>query len=257
MDSATNLLDFLYLKAKKIKVKKEHFNINNALDDMLESLVKNVSRDDVELIFYINKSMPKFIVGDFLHIGEVFGKILEHTIVMATSKDIKVKFSSNTTTHNNGLELQAEIIYSSATDVNDINNFFIPVYNENIAQYERLGLYVAHELIRFNGGDTALLSMMIKIVFINLISQFRVEESPDKDKRKYNLSTKNYIQRDILIINRNYESSLALKGLFTNFKHRVKVLTAEKFMSEEIDFSDFDILMIDEKLINENFSNRD
>jgi CheY-like chemotaxis protein/HPt (histidine-containing phosphotransfer) domain-containing protein/uncharacterized membrane-anchored protein YhcB (DUF1043 family) len=254
LDSATNLLDFLHLKAKKVTVKKEHFNINNMLDDMLENLVKNTSREDIELIFDIDKSMPKFILGDFKHIGEIFGKILEHAIAVATSKHIKVELSSNDP-YMGGLELQATITYSSTLDIGSSYKYFMPIYNESIGQYERLGLYVAHELIKLMDGESSVEyddKSNVYTIGITIL----IEESPDKDRRKYHLSTKEYMQKDILIVNRNYEASLALKKLFTYFRHRVRVLTLEKFKKENIDFSNYNILMIDERLLDENLSNR-
>jgi len=55
-------------------------------------------------------------LGDFKHIGEIFGKILEHAIAVATSGGIKVELSSNDP-YMGGLELQATITYSSTLDI--------------------------------------------------------------------------------------------------------------------------------------------
>ncbi len=247
LDSASNLLDFLYLKAKKVEVKKEHFNINNALNDMLENLVKNVSRSDLELIFDIDKSMPKFIIGDFIHIGEVFGKLLEHIVVVSNSEEVIVQFSSSSN-YSGDLELQVKLIYNSSSDIEDCDSYFIPVYDENQGEYKRLGLYVAQELVKLMNGD-------ISVNFNQKSEQFRisvtipVEESPDEDRRKYHLPSKDYIQRNILIVNRSYEASLALKKLFTYFKHKVKTLPSEKLNRDDFSLEDFDIVMIDEYLV--------
>ncbi len=254
LDSASSLLDFLYLKAKKVKVTKEPFNINRVLDDMLENLVKGISRDDVELIFDIDKSMPKCVVGDFRHIGEIFEKILSHTILVSSAKYIKIEFSSNGP-YSGGLELQAIITYSSFVDVEDVDKYFIPVYNQENSQYQRLGLYVAQELIKLLGGES-FVEFDKKGHLYTVGITLPLEESKDEDRRKYHLPSKEYIQRDILIINQNYEASLALKRLFTYFKHKVRVLTVEKFEKEDINFIDYDILMIDERLIDNSFESK-
>lgn len=254
LDSATNLLNFLYLKAKKIQVKKEHFNINVALDDMLENLVKNVRRSDVEIVFDIDKSMPKFVIGDFIHLGNIFGKILEHIVIVSSSKLIKVEFSSSEA-YDGILEFQTTIVYNSYADVTDTDAYFIPLYNEEQNHYERLGLYIAQELIKLMNGEVAIEFDEKEHRYVVQIT-IPLQESPDEDRRKYHLSDKNYIKRDILIVNKEYEASLALKKLFSYFKHKAKATPADKFEKEDIDFEDYDILMIDEKLINDELVHR-
>jgi CheY-like chemotaxis protein len=76
-----------------------------------------------------------------------------------------------------------------------------------------------------------------------------VENVQGEERRKYRLDRKEYIRKNVLIVNRNYDASLAAKEMFSYFRHQVRVMDAEEFETRRPPLEEFDILVIDEALI--------
>ena len=69
LDITNDLIDFLRLKSNKVKVSNDEFNINNVLNEISGSLASKFSGSQKELIFDIDKTIPRTVIGDSLHLG--------------------------------------------------------------------------------------------------------------------------------------------------------------------------------------------
>lgn len=69
LDVTGDLIEFLRLKSKKVIIEKEVFNFNNVLNEVAGLLHNTYKQNDTELIFDIDKSVPKFMLTDSLHLG--------------------------------------------------------------------------------------------------------------------------------------------------------------------------------------------
>ncbi len=248
LDTTSNLLGFLKLKAKKVEIKTSSFNINNVLDDVAGSLVTKVSNNDIELIFNMERSLPKRVIGDFVHIGEILINLLENSIKQSAKGEVILDLSAFRNYKDN-LELQFKITFFTIEN-EPLENYFVPYYDSESGRYRRLGLFVSSELTKLMGGELTIQRAGDSNEHtINLT--IPVLQDPDEQMRKYPLPSKEYTQKDVLIVNRNYNASLAIKKMFAYFKHKVKVIEAAKFEDSNPDFSDFDIVVIEESLIDD------
>ena len=250
VDTTGNLLDFLRLKAKKVVIRKDRFDINSVLDDVVESLAsekKRLGGIDTELIFDIDREIPKYVVGDFVHIGEVLSNLLENALERASGTEVvlAVKIYKPFT---GSMELQFKITYYPGDEEEDLEEYFIPHYDERQGEYRRLGGFVAYELTKLMGG-TAVVARNPRLNQTIVDLTIPVESAQGEERRKYRLDRGEYIRKNVLIVNRNYDASLALKEMFSYFRHRVRVMDAEQFETRRPHLEEFDILVIDEGLI--------
>lgn len=250
VDSATNLLSFLRLKAKKVAVKEEKFSIDNMLDDVVETLDSELRENKTELIFEVDKNVPRDVIGDFTHIGEIVSKVLEHAILFTAGTQVRFQVASNTP-YVGKAELVMRVYYPPRKDEEAPETYFVPVFDEEHNRYRRLGLYVAYEL-------TDLLEGSISVSRHSSRSEMLVEITlpvrlvDEKERRRY-VFPEGFSRKDILLVNRSYEASVALKQMFTYFRHRVTIMDEEAFERTRPPLERFDIVAVDETLIDELF----
>jgi len=250
LDATTNLLDFLRLKAKKVVIRKDRFDVNSVLEDVVESLVcekERIGEMETELIFDIDKDIPKYIVGDFVHIGEVLSNLLENALERAAGTEVRldVKVYRPFT---GKMELQFKITYYPGRDTENLEEYFIPHYDEQLGEYRRLGCFVAYELTQLMGGRASVArNARLNQVIVNVTVP--VEKVEREERRKYRLDHREYIRKNVLIVNRNYDASLAVKEMFAYFRHQVRIMDAEQFETQRPKLEQYDILVIDEALI--------
>ncbi len=249
VDRANNLLGFLKLKARKVEVRSENFNLNNMLDDVLETLKSTIEPTDVELIFEMDRTLPRYLTGDFVHIGEILSKLLEHSLLYNAGRECKLSMSA-LNPYIGGMELQIRIYYPPLENEEEGESYFVPVFDEHDGEYRRLGLFVAHELTELLGGSIHMYRHSRRSeVLVDL--SIPVQRSDDKEQRKYHLPHRKYIRKEVLIVNQSYEASIALKKMFSYFRHHVTVMELESFEQRRPKLDRYDIFLLDEEILDE------
>ncbi|HEY9189486.1 MAG TPA: response regulator [Sulfurovum sp.] len=246
LDVTNDLIDFLRLKSKKIEIVNEEFNINNMLNELSGSICSEFSGSPVELIFDIDKDIPRRLVGDSLHLGQALKSILEHMLNQDGLEEVRLEISMSDTS-----EEQAELQFQftdigRGLDAEALENLFVPYYDEETETYVRLGLYVANELVNMMGGKLSVQSIEGKGSTFTLFLPFEIAERADK--RKYRLPDKVLIEKKVFIVDKSYHSALAIKKKFAYFRHEVKVLSQEEFMKNMPNLNSYDIVVLHESL---------
>lgn len=246
VESATNLLGFLKLKARNVTIEETEFNLNKMLDAVTEVVASEVEEIDSELIFEMDKNLPRTVRGDFTHMVEMLGKLLEYALNATTGGQVRLRLDANRP-YEGGVDLQMRLYFMPAEE-EDPRNFFAPIYDEKTGEYRRLGLYVASELAELLGGAIHAYRPSSKG---ELLIDLSIPLKPvnDQEQRKYHLPEREFIKKDLLIVNRNYEASLALKEMFSYFRHRVTVMEAESFDRKRPNLKQYDLLLVDEELL--------
>ena len=70
----------------------------------------------------------------------------------------------------------------------------------------------------------------------------------------YRLPKKVLIEKQVFIVDDNYNAALAIKKMFAYFRHEVTVLTQEEFRRNIPNLTPFDIIVLNESLILCSFS---
>ena len=248
LDVTSDLIDFLRLKSKKITIVNEEFNINNVLNEVSGSVCSTFSGSSSELIFDIDKSIPRSIVGDSLHLGQILNRILEYLMGQADMDEVKLEISMFDT-YEDQIELQFQFSDTGrGLSPEALEKLLVPYYDESSGAYVGLGLFVANELIEMMGGELSLRSIEDRGNSFTLSLPFKVVEK--SNKRMYRLPDKILVEKKVFIVDTNYNAALAIKKMFAYFRHEVKVLSHEEFMKNIPNLNSYDIVILNESLFN-------
>ena len=246
-DFSQDALSFLRLKSKKVEISHEVFNINNVLNEVSGSLYFKFKEQQNEIIFDIDKQIPRNLIGDLLHVTQILYRLFEF-IMEKNSLEINLNISLEES-FDDEVTIRFNLSNKSLKlSKDEINRLFIPLYNESEDKYIGLNLFVTQELVKMMGGSLIAKNSREKGFIFELLLPFKLIEHTNR--RKYRLPTKELIDKNVLIVDDNINSALAIKKLFTYFKHNITVIKKEDFTKDIPNFLDFDIVVLYETLFN-------
>lgn len=248
LDVTNDLIEFLRLKSKKVRIIHEKFNLNNVLNEVSGSVSSKFKGSSVELIFDIDSNIPRYLVGDSLNLEKALHNILEYILGEVHSGEVTLEICMFGT-YEEKVELQLRLTDMGAgMSEEEVEKIFIPMYDEKNKKYTGLGLFVAKELIGMMGGELAVHSIVGKGTTFTMTLPFKVLDPGNK--RNYRLPEKILTAKNVFIVDRSYNSALAIKKMFAYFRHDVKVLSKEEFLRRRHDLSTYDIIVLDKSLFN-------
>ncbi|GIT99144.1 response regulator [Sulfurovum sp. TSL1] len=246
LDVTHDLLDFLRLKSKQVEIVNEAFNINNVLNEVSGSICSQFLGSKAELIFDIHKNVPRHLVGDSLHLGQTLKSILEYLMGQADLDEVKLEVSMFDSFEE---EVELQFHFSDkgkGIDPKTLENLFVPYYDVETGKYVGLGLFVANALVDMMKGKLIVESVEEKGSTFTLTLPFDIVNK--SDQRRYRLPEKTLIEKKVFIVDSNYNSALAVKRMFTYFRHEVTVLSKKEFMKTMPNLTSYDIVILEESL---------
>jgi len=241
-----DLIDFLRLKSQKVEIINEKFNINNVLNEISGSICSNFSGKNTELIFDIDNNVPRFLIGDSLHLGQVLNSVLDHIMEHFSGDEVKLEISMFNT-FGEKIELQFQFTDTGGGIAKEqMEALFTPYYDDDKGVYIGLGLFVANELVSMMGGELSVQSIIGKGSTFTLTLPFDIEKTTDK--RVYRLPEKIFKEKKVFIVDNNHNAALAIKKKFAYFKHEVKVITKNEFLRNMPNLTSYDIIVLNESL---------
>jgi len=248
LDVTTDLIEFLRLKSKKVEIVNEKFNLNNVLNEVSGSICSSFKGSDVELIFDIDNNIPRYLIGDPLNLEKILNNFLEYTMSQLYEGEVKLEITMFGT-YEEKIELQFKLTDNGTGLTSEkLEKLFVPYYDEKSNEYTGLGLFVAKELISILNGELAVQSVVEKGTTFTLSLPFAMVDP--SNKRNYRLPEKILIAKKVFIVDSNYNSALAIKKMFSYFKHDVKVVGKEEFVNNMYNLTKYDIIILDETLLN-------
>lgn len=244
LDVTGDLVKFLRLKSKKVQIQHEVFNFNHVLNEVAGLLNTKYKQNDIELVFDIDKDVPKHMLSDSVHLGQILINLLGYFIQNTQNKEVKIEVTT-VEDAKQGLKLRFQI--NADVNIEDKETLFNSYYDEETRRYIGLGLFVAKELTYLMGGELQIKDRSYESTM--LIFTLPIEEE-NNEKRKYRLPDKGLVGKKILIVDRNHSSALATEKLFAYFKADIDVLSAETFVEQRVDFSAYEIVALSSVLFN-------
>jgi len=244
LDVTGDLIKFLRLKSKKVVIQNEVFNFNHVLNEVAGLLNNTYKQNDTELVFNIDKEVPRFMLADSLHLGQILTNLLEYFIQNSKSKEISLEVVTLSSLKE-GLQLRFQI--DADIVIEDRETLFDSYYDEKSRRYIGLGLFVAKELTHLMEGE--LLVVDCENGRNSLVFAIPIEEK-NKEKRKYRLPNKGLVGKKILIVDNSANAAAATEKLFAYFRAEVNVLSVQKFSEAMPNFKQYDIVALSDTLFN-------
>jgi len=241
-----DLISFLQLKSEKIEILNEEFNINNILNEVSGNVCRTFSGSDNELIFEIDKNVPRRLIGDSLGIEKTLQSLLEYEMNQGNSLEIKLKISMFDT-YGSEVDMQFYITDTGkGMDKETIENIFKPYYDEALREYVGLGMFVSNELVNMMDGTLSVQSTIGRGNTFTLSLPLQIHDKANK--RMYRLPKKDLIEKHVLIVDDNYNAALAIKKMFAYFRHDVTVLSEIEFKKNRSDFTLYDMILLNQNI---------
>jgi CheY-like chemotaxis protein/signal transduction histidine kinase len=241
-----DLISFLRLKSEKVEIVSEEFNINNVLNEVSGNVCRTFSGSKNELIFEIDKNVPRRLIGDSLAIEKILQSLLEYQMEQGNSIEVKLKITMFET-HGSMVDMQFNITDTGqGLSEEAVEKLFTPYYNDKLGEYVGLGLFVSNELVNMMNGTLSVQSEQGRGNAFTLSLPLQVHDKANK--RMYRLPAKELTQKHVLIVDDNYNAGLAIKKMFAYFRHEVTVLSENDFRKNRPDFLLFDIILLNQMI---------
>ena len=246
LDMTNDLIGFLRLKSKKVEITHDKFNLNNVLNEISGSVNMHFTQSDTELIFDVDHNVPRYLLGDSLHLGQILNNLIEYAMLNTNEGEIKLSISLFKTLED---EVEFEFKISDTglgISADEIEKLYEPYYNDDTKEYIGLSLFVTKELVSLMNGKIAVESVEGKGTSFTVILPIGVVEPIDE--REYMLYEKIAKPKKVLISDKNYNSALAIRNMFSYFDYEVTVLSDVEFNKDALHLTEYDIVVIDDKL---------
>jgi len=245
--SSESLLEYLRLKSKKTTIKEEKFNLNNVLNELSGSLSVDFMDSGLELIFDIDKSVPRNLIGDSLQLEKILTSLTRSLIQKDPCAEIVIQISQSVSLGANQ-KLQFKIIGSGVhLSREELKAFSVPYYDEELKRYIKLEFYVTKEIVSLMGGTLDIKSSASEGTRMLLSVPFKRDK--EERQRKYRLPSKEMVGKKIFLVDGNYNSALAIKKMLSYFQHKVDIISAEYFQNKKVNLSSYDIAIFDEEML--------
>lgn len=247
LNVTADLIEFLRLKSGKVAIAKERFNLNNVLDEVSGSAQSKFQNIKTELIFDIDKNIPRYLIGDPLHLEKALRNLLEYVLGHVVEGEVTLTIETYATYHET-TEIEFRLKDDGeGYDEKEIEALFTPEYDEETKQYRRLGLYVTRALVELMGGKVTVYSVKGKGTTFTLNVPFALVDP--NERRNYRLPDKVLTVKNVFIVDDNYNSALAIKKMFTYFRHDVDVATKAEFVRKKMKLERYDIILLGESIL--------
>jgi len=236
----TNLIEFLRIKSKKIKIVNEEFILSNLLNDVSGLLKNSVLHSRCNIVYDIHSNIAERLYGDTLNLSKIITNLILYFIEHNASKVV--------------LELSRDSIFSKDENlyftlksdykyrVEDETSIFTANYNEKTQKYESLGIFIAKELSNLMNGE--LIARNDKNGNVEFF--FNIPYKSIKTKEKNSIK-----EKKILIVDELHEAAVATKEILTALNHKAKICKKEEFILNPPEFNEYDLIIISQHLLSE------
>ncbi len=89
----SNILDFSKMEAGKFVLDETEFDFYKMMDQVLATHIAAINKKELHLSVYIDESIPQFVIGDALRIGQILNNLLSNAVKFTLVGQISVDVS--------------------------------------------------------------------------------------------------------------------------------------------------------------------
>ena len=240
-----DLIKFLQIKSHKVTIHKAPFDLNNVLHEVAGTLQAGCEGSGKELVFDVDRDVPRMLEADSLHVVQVLAGLSEHLMCHLPSREVRLRVLLETG-RNQETRLRM-VLYADVGGLNE-EQFFDAHYDEATGKYVGLGLFVAKELTELMGGELTLKSTRDDRTEIELTLPVGL---PEGERRQYHLPDRTILEKKILVADSHPDVARALSRYLEYFHIDTVVMSAEEIRERKPMLDRFDVVILDRTLLHE------
>lgn len=246
----TDIIDFLRIKSKKTKLIQGTLDFSNLLNDVSGTIKENIKHTPLHLHYNLSPSISQYIYADTLHLARILENIILYC-VRNNTHIIEVNIDKKST-HSKKENIFFTIETNINMDLEKNESLFNSKYNKINNSYESLDLFIAKELVSLMKGNLIArnntkgnVEFLFDIPYIEDITT-RQEIAIEK--------------KHVLVVDSYYGSALCTQNIFRTLGHDVAIISKEEYARDGEDFSNYDLIIVEDKLCKDqkvhNFNNK-
>jgi len=226
-----DVLDFSRIESGKIHSEKKRFNINTTVRHIINSVIHEAIKKEVNISFHVDPDVPNELIGDAPHLRQVILNLIGNAVKFTSKGKINVDISkysltdSNVNSDNNMGDKPVCLQFSISDTgigipedkINEIFERFIQADSSITKKYggTGLGLSISKKLVEIMGGTIWVESQQDKGSTFYFTCLFNISNDDKNDRTEIN-------DENCSLINPNITSSL-----LTGNRKTSRVLVAE------------------------------
>ncbi len=258
MSIINDILDWSKIDNNKLDLENSIFNIEEAIDNVVEQMQFKTSDEKVEIKVEKEENIPYPLYGDPFRLQQVLLNLVSNSIKFTLEGEIRIKISI-LERKSDSILLKYEVsdtgIGIPEEEIKDIFEPFKQVDNKHINQHEGtgLGLAICRQLVGLMGGDIRVESELGRGTSFFFTTDFKipsVDEVVVQKKKDVADSDISYIFDHlrglrVLLVDDNEINQDVLKSIIDEVGMLVTVASSGREAIEKVKTEEFDIVLMD------------
>ncbi|WP_200763652.1 response regulator [Nitrosophilus alvini] len=252
-----DILDFSKIRAGKLNLENRDFNLNDLLENVADIISIIAKEKGLEFVYDIEKGIPPHLVGDPLRIKQILINLLSNAVKFTEKGEVVLKIRKLENTGKN-IILEFEVkdtgIGMTPDQIKKLFKSFSQAGNSLPGRYSGtgLGLVITKELVEIMEGKIDVKSEYLK--GSSFIFDIKLKVQENIDRRIYRLPSSTMLNKKILVID-NETNIHAISNILEYFHFHLQPASTFEKAKHLISQTDFDIVFVDEDMIDENVLN--
>ncbi|MBN2803541.1 MAG: response regulator [Deltaproteobacteria bacterium] len=252
--SIDKLVDFSKLETNRLSLKAVHFDLSSMINDVIFRFKKFIDTDYVKFSKNLETSVPKFLIGDPWHLGQLLSILLENAFKFTPQGSVSLNVST-TLQNEHSVTLKFDITDTGIGISQDVLKGLFEEFHKSddgFVQYSGLGLGLAlsKKLAAFMGGQIGIGSTVGKGTSfwftVTIVKQPENSHRDDTGIGKDILPANFFASRrlKILLSDNNDNAQMIAGAFFNRLGCSYKVADNDTLTLEMLESEQFDLMIL-------------
>lgn len=241
-----DILDFSKIESGKLEFEEKAFNVASPIEDVFDLLSKNAFDKGLELIYYVDRNVPKEIIGDNGRLRQVLINLVNNAVKFTAKGEVIIEVKQNQM-YDNACELEFEVRDTGIGIPKDkMERLFKPFSQVDASTTRKyggtgLGLIISKRIVELMGGNIWVKSE------VNLGTSFffTVKVKMDKEANSKGRTAVDQIPKKILLVDDHKINLKILEHLCKRWGFQVDATTDPTIGFHKLHTQHYDLGILD------------
>ncbi len=252
-----DILDFSKIEAGKLDIECIDFNLNTVLSNISNIVSAKAKEKSLELIYDIDPKLPMMFRGDPIRLGQIIINLMNNAVKFTQNGEISLKISPIEMNEKREC-VQFEVIDTgigmTQKHLEKLFKSFSQADSSTSREYggTGLGLAISKQLVELMGGSISVESTYGIGSHFTFTIEFEAMHS--REGRKFRLPSHTLMNKKVLIINTNTNTSKVLSEMLEYFRYESLIASSIEDAQLHIENNKFDIIFIEKEILLHTYS---